>query len=114
LDLVGGDYLGKNLDVLATEGRIAVIATQGGRTAELDLGALMRKRCRVMGSTMRARSSEEKGRVAERLLKRIWPALPTKDPIRPVIDSQFPLTDAAKAHARMESGEHIGKIVLVP
>ena len=114
LDLVGGDYLGKNLDVLATEGRIAVIATQGGRTAQLDLGALMRKRCRVIGSTMRARSSEEKGRVAERLLKRIWPALPTKDPIRPVIDSQFPLTDAAKAHARMESGEHIGKIVLVP
>jgi NADPH:quinone reductase-like Zn-dependent oxidoreductase len=113
LDMVGGAYLDRNLDALAPEGRLAIVATLGGRTAPLDIGKLMLKRLRVGGSTMRARPSEAKGEVARALLKNIWPLLPAKDPIRPVIDSTFPLADARLAHERMESGAHIGKIVLV-
>ncbi len=112
LDLVGGPYLEKNVDALATEGRLSIVATQGGRTGQLDIGKLMRKRCRVVASTMRARSAEEKGEIARRLLRDVWPLLPAKDPIRPILDSTFPLKDARLAHERMESGEHIGKIVL--
>ena len=113
LDLVGGPYLARNLEALAPEGRIAIVSTQGGRTAELDLGQLMHKRARVMGSTMRARTPEQKGEVAKHLLTEVWPLLPAKDVIRPVIDSTFPLAEARRAHERMEGGEHIGKIVLV-
>ena len=110
--MVGGPYLEKNLDVLASGGRIAIISAQGGRTATLDIGKLMHKRARVMGSTMRARTPAQKGEVAQALLRDVWPLLPAKDPIRPVIDKVFPLRDAGLAHERMETGEHIGKIVL--
>jgi NADPH:quinone reductase len=113
LDLVGGAYLERNIDSLAKGGRLTVVATQGGHTGLLDLAKLMQKRARVLGSTMRARTPEEKGEIAQRLLRDIWPMLPAKDPIRPVIDSTFPLADAALGHRRMEKGEHIGKIVLV-
>lgn len=113
LDLVGGPYLDRNLDALATEGRISIVATQGGRTGQLDIGKLMQKRARVIGSTMRVRSAQQKGKVAERLLREVWPLLPAKDPIRPAIDRTFALTDAPQAHERMESGDHIGRIVLV-
>ncbi|MGA8029491.1 MAG: NAD(P)H-quinone oxidoreductase [Bryobacteraceae bacterium] len=113
LDMVGGSYLERNVDSLAVEGRISIVATQGGRTGELDIGKLMMKRARVLGSTMRARAAEEKGEVARRLLRDVWPMLPAKNPIRPIIDGTFPLADARLAHARMESGEHVGKIVLV-
>lgn len=113
LDMVGGPYLEPNLQCLAPDGRIAVIAIQGGRMAQLDFATLMHKRARLMGSTMRARSPELKGRVAQALLRDVWPLLPQKDKIRPVIDATFPLRQASAAHARMESGEHIGKIVLV-
>jgi len=112
LDMVGGPYLDRNLDALALEGRIAIVATQGGRTGQLEIHKLMLKRGRVIGSTMRARTPAEKGRVAEHLLQDVWPLLPAKDPIRPIIDSTFPLRDARLAHERLESGEHIGKIVL--
>jgi NADPH:quinone reductase len=113
LDLVGGSYLNRNLAVLALEGRIATIATPGGRTGELDLAGLMTKRARIMGSTMRTRTPEQKGRVAERLRKEVWPLLPAKSILRPVIDSTYPLREASRAHQRLESGAHIGKIVLV-
>jgi len=113
LDMVGGSYLDRNIDVLALEGRVSIVATQGGRTAQLNIAKLMAKRGRVMGSTLRSRTPAEKGKIARRLLRDVWPMLPSKDFIRPVIDSTFPLTDARLAHARMESGEHIGKIVLV-
>lgn len=113
VDLVGGSYLERNLDALATEGRLSIVATQGGRTGTLDITRLMQKRGRVIGSTMRARSSSQKGEIAKRLLRDVWPLLPSKDPIRPVIDTTFPLRDARSAHERLESGEHIGKIVLV-
>ena len=111
-DMVGGAYLARNLDALAPEGRLSIIATQHGRVAELDIGKLMTKRARVMGSTMRARTPAQKGAVAERLLKEVWPLLPAKKLIRPVIDATYPLPEAWRAHERMESGEHIGKIVL--
>jgi NADPH:quinone reductase len=113
LDMVGGSYLEKNVEVLALEGRLSIVATQGGRTGQLDIGKLMAKRGRVMGSTLRSRTPKEKGEIARRLLRDIWPMLPAKDVIRPIIDSTFPLTDARLAHERMESGQHIGKIVLV-
>ncbi|MBV8553875.1 MAG: NAD(P)H-quinone oxidoreductase [Acidobacteriaceae bacterium] len=113
VDLVGGAYLERNLDVLALEGRIAIVAVQGGRTAQLDIVKLMQKRGRIMSSTMRVRTAAQKGEVARRLREQVWPLLPAKNPIRPVIDSTFPLVDAAKAHARLESGGHVGKIVLV-
>ncbi|MBV9085460.1 MAG: NAD(P)H-quinone oxidoreductase [Acidobacteriaceae bacterium] len=112
LDIVGGAYLERNLDCLAHEGRLVIIATQRGRTAELDIAKLMTKRGRIMGSTMRARTPEQKGMVRQRLLEEVWPLLPAKNPIRPVIDSTFSLLEARLAHERMESGAHIGKIVL--
>jgi NADPH:quinone reductase len=113
LDMVGGSYLAKNVDVLALDGRLAIVATQGGRTAQLDIGKLMAKRGKIMGSTLRARTPEEKGEIARGLLRDVWPVLAPKDIIRPIIDSTFPLVDARLAHERMESGKHIGKIVLV-
>jgi putative PIG3 family NAD(P)H quinone oxidoreductase len=113
LDLVGGPYLERNLEALAIEGRITVVATQGGRTGQLDIGRLIHKRARVMGSTMRVRTPERKGEVAKHLLSDVWPLLPAKHPIQPLIDRTFPLEDACLAHERMEAGDHIGKIVLV-
>lgn len=113
LDMVGGEYLERDLDALAVEGRVVFIATPRGRTAQLDIGVLMQKRARVMASMMRARTPAEKGAVAKALRDNIWPLLPAKDPIRPVVDSTFPLREASAAHARLEAGEHIGKVVLV-
>ncbi|MGI9070242.1 MAG: NAD(P)H-quinone oxidoreductase [Bryobacteraceae bacterium] len=113
LDMVGGSYLARNVDVLALDGRLAIVATQGGRTAQLDIGKLMAKRGKIMGSTLRSRTPEEKGEIARCLLRDVWPMLPARDIIRPIIDSTFPLVDARLAHERMESGKHIGKIVLV-
>ena len=112
LDMVGGSYLDRNLDALATEGRLTIIATQGGSQAPLDFRKLLNKRAQIMGSTMRARSTQAKGVIRDRLLEKIWPQLPGKEFIRPLIDRTFPLRDAAAAHARMEEGSHIGKIVL--
>ena len=113
LDMVGGSYFERNLDALAVEGRLVMVASQGGRTAMLDIGKLLLKRLKVMGSTMRARPSEAKGKVAAALFSDIWPMLPAKNYIRPVIDSTFPLADAHLAHERMEAGVNIGKVVLV-
>lgn len=112
LDMVGGSYLDRNLDSLALEGRLVIVATQGGRAAQLEIHKLMTRRARVIGSTMRARTPAEKGLVTQRLLLDVWPLLAAKDPIRPLIDRTFPLRDARLAHQRMESGEHIGKIIL--
>jgi NADPH:quinone reductase-like Zn-dependent oxidoreductase len=113
VDLVGGAYLERNLDALALDGRLSIIATQGGRTAQLNIGTLMMKRAKMIGSTMRSRTPEQKGEIAQRLLRHIWPFLPAKNPIRPVIDRTFPLREARLAHERLETGAHTGKIVLV-
>lgn len=112
LDLVGGPYLERNLDALATEGRLVIVSTQGGRAAPLDIGKVMSKRLRILGSTMRVRTPAAKGEVAQALLLNIWPLLAAKNPIRPIVDSVFPLAEARLAHERLESGKHIGKIVL--
>jgi NADPH:quinone reductase len=113
LDIVGGSYLEKNLDTLATDGRLSIVAIQGGATGTLPLHKLMVKRGTIVGSTMRPRTAAEKAAVANVLRQEIWPLLPEKQFIRPLIDSSFPLEDAQAAHERLEEGAHIGKIILL-
>jgi NADPH:quinone reductase len=112
LDMVGGEYVGRNVAAAALEGRIAVIATQGGSKTELDLRALMLKRLTLSGSTLRAQPVENKGRIAAALREKVWPLFASRG-LRPAIYRRFPLAEAAAAHELMESGQHIGKIVLV-
>lgn len=111
LDMVGGDYVARNYAAAAIEGRIVQIAFLHGPRAEVDFTRLMLKRLTHTGSTLRARDIAFKARVAAALAKHAWPLL-DEGKIRPVIDSTFPLAQAAGAHARMESSNHIGKIVL--
>lgn len=111
-DIVGGDYLAKNIDALAREGRLALIATLGGAEGTLPISRLMQKRGTIVASTMRPRTAEEKGAVAGQLRANIWPVLPKKQVIRPIIDATYSLAEARKAHERLERGNHVGKIVL--
>lgn len=113
LDIVGGEYIERDLDALAPDGRIVCIATPGGRTAQLDIGKVMQRRAAVMGSALRARSVEQKAAIARALRERVWPLLAAKDAVRPVVDSVFPLAQAGEAHRRLEESTHVGKIVLV-
>ncbi|MBV9724012.1 MAG: NAD(P)H-quinone oxidoreductase [Gammaproteobacteria bacterium] len=112
LDMVAGDYLARNAAAAAVEGRIAVIATQGGNKAELDLRALMVKRLTISASTLRAQPIANKGRIAAALREKVWPLFETRG-LKPLIHARFPLSDAAGAHRLMESDAHIGKIVLI-
>jgi putative PIG3 family NAD(P)H quinone oxidoreductase len=112
LDMVGGEYLARNMAAAAVNGRIAVIATQHGTKAELDLVTLMRKRLMIGGSTLRPQSVASKGAIAAELRRSVWPLLESGS-LRPVIHARFPLRDAAHAHELMESGTHVGKIVLL-
>ncbi|HYJ52505.1 MAG TPA: NAD(P)H-quinone oxidoreductase [Allosphingosinicella sp.] len=111
LDMVGGDYLQRNLDCLAEEGRHVSIAVQGGATGELNIVKVMQRRLTLTGSTLRPRSAQFKALVADELSRAVWPHVEAGK-LKPVIDSTFPLAKAAEAHRRMESGEHVGKIVL--
>jgi NADPH2:quinone reductase len=111
LDMVGGDYVPRNLKVLADDGRHVSIATQRGAKAEISISDVMRRRLTLTGSTLRARSIEFKTMVADEIAKTVWPYV-EGGRLKPVIDSTFPLSQAAAAHARMEAGEHVGKIVL--
>lgn len=111
LDMVGGDYVPRNLQCLADDGRHISIAFQRGAKAEIAIPELMRRRLMLTGSTLRPRSVEFKTMVADEIARTVWPYA-EGGRLRPVIDSTFPLAEAAKAHARMEAGEHIGKIVL--
>jgi len=111
LDMVGGDYVARNIAAAATNARIAIIAHQGGAKAEIDLRPLMVKRLQISASTLRAQSVESKGRLAAALRQHVWPLFATKR-LKPLIHARFPLADAAAAHKLMESGAHIGKIVL--
>jgi putative PIG3 family NAD(P)H quinone oxidoreductase len=113
LDIVGGDYITRDLDAVAIDGRIVCIATPGGRTAQVDIGKVMQRRAAIMGSALRARTVQEKGAIARELRENMWPRLPARDPIHPVIDSAFPLEQAPAAHRRLEESAHVGKIVLV-
>lgn len=111
IDMVGGDYIGRNYDAAATEGRIVQIAFLKGGKAEVDFRRLMVKRLHHTGSTLRPRSVAQKAEIAHSLREKVVPLL-ADGRCKPIIDSTFPLADVAKAHARMDSSAHIGKIVL--
>ncbi len=111
LDMVGGDYLPRNLACLGDDGRHVSIATQRGAKAELFIPDLMRRRLTLTGSTLRPRSVEFKTMVADELARTVWPYV-EGGRLKPAMDQAFPLAEAAAAHARMEAGEHVGKIVL--
>ena len=111
LDMVSGDYVARNLHCLAEDGRHVTIAVLGGLKATIDMALVMRKRLVLTGSTLRARSAEFKALLADEIARIAWP-LVADGSVRPVMDQTFALADAARAHARMEAGDHIGKIVL--
>ena len=111
LDMVGGEYLPRNLACLASDGRLVQIAVQGGMKAEINLWTVMAKRLTVTGSTLRARGVAEKAAIAAAVRQRVWPLLES-GVVKPVIHAEFPLESAAEAHRMMESGRHIGKLVL--
>jgi len=111
VDMVGGDYVPRNLACLAEEGRHVSIAVQRGGTAEIPIFNIMRRRLTLTGSTLRPRSVEFKTMVADEIGKTVWPFV-EGGRLRPVIDRTFPLSEANEAHERMEAGDHVGKIVL--
>lgn len=111
LDMIGGDYVPRNLACLGDDGRHVSVAFQGGARAEITIPELMRRRLMLTGSFLRPRSVEFKTMVADEIARTVWPFV-EGGRLKPVIDSTFALDEAAKAHARMESGEHVGKIVL--
>ena len=109
LDMVGGPYVERNHQCAAMDGRVAQIAFMQG--AKADLRFMSQRRIRHMGSTLRPRTVTEKGAIASALREKVWPLIEAGQ-IRPVMDSTFPLAQASKAHARLESSQHIGKVVL--
>jgi putative PIG3 family NAD(P)H quinone oxidoreductase len=111
LDMVGGDYFAKNLDCMAVEGRLVYIASLRGAKVELNIGQMMQKRLTITGSTLRPRPVAEKGEIARAVETHIWPQVAARR-VKPLIHARFPLAEAAKAHALMETNAHIGKIVL--
>jgi NADPH2:quinone reductase len=111
LDMVGGDYIPRNLDCLALDGRLVLISLQRGTRAELDFATLLFRRLTVTGSSLRARTVEQKGAIARAVRERVWPLLESGQ-VRPVVHARFPLPEAASAHRLMEAGTHIGKILL--
>jgi len=111
LDMVAGDYVAREIDCLADDGRIALIALLGGAKANVDLGQVLRRRLSISGSTLRPRPVAFKGAIAQKLREQVWPLF-AQGKIKPVIYKTFPLEQAAEAHALMESSTHVGKIVL--
>jgi len=112
LDIVGGAYLQRNLDSLALEGRLVLIALMGGAKAEVNLAALMSRRSILTGSTLRSRSVEQKAAIAAAVRGRVWPHIASRR-FQPVIHAKYPLCEAAEAHRVMEASTHIGKLLLV-
>lgn len=112
-DMVGGDYIPRELDLLAREGRLCFVALMGGTKIEADFGAIQRKHLTVTGSTLRGRSIEQKAQIVSALRDKVWP-LWGQGKLRTCTYTTFPLVEASKAHALMESSQHIGKIILVP
>ena len=111
LDMVSGDYVARNIACLAEDGRHVTIAVLGGLKAEINMATVMRKRLSLTGSTLRPRSNEFKALLADEIYNHAWPLF-QDGTILPIMDRTFPLADAGAAHARMEGGDHIGKIVL--
>jgi NADPH2:quinone reductase len=111
LDMVAGDYLPKNLQLLKQDGRCVVIALLGGATASINAGLMMMNRLTLTGSTLRPQSVASKARMAKGLKEKVWPLL-EKGAIKPIIFKTFPLRDAASAHAELERADHVGKVML--
>jgi putative PIG3 family NAD(P)H quinone oxidoreductase len=111
LDMVSGDYVPRNLKCLAEDGRHVTIAVLGGMKAEINMAVVMSRRLTLTGSTLRPRSAAFKAMVCAEIAQEVWPAVATGE-LRPAMDVTFPLADAAAAHARMDAGDHVGKIVL--
>ncbi|MBI1686550.1 NAD(P)H-quinone oxidoreductase [Caulobacter hibisci] len=112
LDMVGAAYFDKNLDALKTGGRIVYIAALAGGTLEVPVMKVMQKRAVITGSTLRPRPADEKARLAAEIERTVWPWI-AAGKLKPIVDATFPLAEAAKAHAHLEAGEHVGKVVLV-
>lgn len=113
LDSIGAKYLSRNVDVLATGGRLVVIGLLGGRKGELDLAALLGKRGSITATSLRARDADDKARIVAAVRDEVWPLL-ANGSVRPVVHSTHPLAEAAAAHREMESSTHVGKILLLP
>jgi putative PIG3 family NAD(P)H quinone oxidoreductase len=113
LDIIGGRYLARNLAALRTNGRLVVIGLQGGRTAELDLGALLAKRGSITATTLRSRPLEEKAAIVRGVRDDVWP-LVAAGQIKPIVHARLPMSDAPRAHRTIEAGSHIGKVLLTP
>jgi len=111
LDMVGGDYIQRNITALAVEGRLVYIAFLGGAKAEVNFAPIMLKRLTITGSTLRPQSVQAKSEIGRKLEEKVWPLL-NAGTVKPIIDSVFDLKDAAKAHVRIDDSSHIGKIVL--
>ncbi|MBY8873719.1 NAD(P)H-quinone oxidoreductase [Micromonospora sp. PLK6-60] len=111
LDIMGASYLGRNVAALADGGRLVVIGMQGGRKAELDLGALLAKRASVAATALRSRPLDDKAAIVDGVREQVWP-LVAAGTIRPVVDRRLPMADAAAAHRLVESSDHIGKVLL--
>jgi NADPH2:quinone reductase len=111
LDIVAGDYLPRNIDALAVDGRLVIIGFQGGSTARIDINPVLRRRLTVTGSTLRPRTVEQKGEIAAQLREHVWPLLDSGR-VKVIVHATFPLTSADEAHRVMESNAHIGKLVL--
>ncbi|HEY8360305.1 MAG TPA: zinc-binding dehydrogenase, partial [Ramlibacter sp.] len=111
LDMVAGDYVAREIACLAEDGRLVIIAVQGGVKSEFNAGMVLRRRLTITGSTLRPRPVAFKADIAASLKAKVWPLIEAGK-IKPVIHSRFPAADAAKAHALMETNQHIGKIVL--
>jgi NADPH2:quinone reductase len=111
--MVGGSYIPRNVECLDREGRLVLIALLGGAKAEVDFRPVLQRWLTVTGSTLRPRSVGEKGRIARALQDNVWPLLESGE-VAPVIHATVPLTEAAEAHRVLESGTHVGKVVLVP
>jgi putative PIG3 family NAD(P)H quinone oxidoreductase len=113
LDIMGGSYLERNVEALASGGRLVVIGLQGGRSGPLDLGALLAKRATVAGATLRSRPTDDKARIVAAVREHLWPMI-ERGSIRPVVHSRLSMVDAAEAHRLVASSEHLGKVLLVP
>ncbi len=111
LDMVGGEQVAKDLSVMKPHGRVVMIAFPAGVRTEIDLAGIVMRRLTLTGSTLRARDAQEKARLAGEVEAHVWPLI-ALGAFKPVIDAVFPLAEAAKAHARLEGGEHVGKVVL--
>ena len=111
LDIIGAKYLARNVEVLATNGRLAIVGMQGGTRAELDLAALMTRRAALFSTTLRGRPSAEKAAICRSVVENVWPEV-AAERVRPVVDRVLSLTDAAEAHRIVESSDHVGKVVL--